>query len=78
MPLVLSRKKREAVKIADEITVTVIEIRGDKVRLLIDAPRDVPVHREEIYEAIKATEAADTQSPGLCTEAREADGSRST
>jgi carbon storage regulator len=51
--LVLSRKKDEKIVIGDKITVMVIEIRGDKVRLGIDAPRDVTVHREEVYEAIK-------------------------
>jgi carbon storage regulator len=51
--LVLSRKKDEKIVIGDNITIMVIEIRGDKIRLGIDAPRDVTVHREEVYEAIK-------------------------
>jgi len=51
--LVLSRKKDEKIVIGDSITLMVIEIRGDKVRLGIEAPRDVTVHREEIYEAIR-------------------------
>jgi carbon storage regulator len=51
--LVLSRKKDEKIVIGDNITLMVIEIRGDKVRLGIDAPRDVAVHREEVYDAIK-------------------------
>ena len=51
--LVLSRKKDEKIVIGDSITLMVIEIRGDKVRLGIEAPRDVAVHREEVYEAIK-------------------------
>ena len=50
--LVLSRKKNESIVIQNEIIVTVIEIRGDKVRLGIVAPKDVPVHRQEVYEAI--------------------------
>ena len=50
--LVLSRKKDEKIIIGDSITLMVIEIRGDKVRLGIDAPRDVSVHRQEVYEAI--------------------------
>lgn len=50
--LVLSRKKDEKIIIGDNITVMVIEIRGDKVRLGIDAPRDVSVHRQEVYDAI--------------------------
>lgn len=51
--LVLSRKKDEKIIIGDQIKVMVIEIRGDKVRLGIDAPKEVTVHREEVYEAIK-------------------------
>ncbi|QDT64465.1 carbon storage regulator CsrA [Calycomorphotria hydatis] len=51
--LVLSRKKDEKIIIGDQITLMVIEIRGDKVRLGIDAPKDVSVHREEVYNAIK-------------------------
>ena len=51
--LVLSRKKNESIVINDDITIVVVEIRGDKVRLGIEAPREVPVHRSEIYEAIR-------------------------
>lgn len=51
--LVLSRKKDEKIIIGDKITIMVIEVRGDKVRLGIDAPKDVTVHRQEVYEAIK-------------------------
>ncbi len=51
--LVLSRKKNESIIINDHITVTVVEIRGDKVRLGIDAPKEVTVHRREVYEAIQ-------------------------
>lgn len=50
--LVLSRKKNESIVINDNIVVTIVEIRGDKVRLGIDAPRDVPVHRREVLDAI--------------------------
>jgi carbon storage regulator len=52
--LVLSRKKNESIVINDHITITVVEIRGDKVRLGIDAPKDVAVHRREVYEAIQS------------------------
>jgi len=55
--LVLTRKKNEVIVIGDDIHITVIEIRGDKVRLGIDAPRDVTVHRAEVYEAIKREQA---------------------
>lgn len=51
--LVLSRKKDEKIVIGDSITLMVIEIRGDKVRLGIEAPNDVSVHRQEIYDAIQ-------------------------
>lgn len=51
--LVLSRKKDESIIINDTIRVTIVEIRGDKVRLGIDAPKDVAVHRREVYEAIQ-------------------------
>jgi len=51
--LVLSRKKNESVVVNDNISIVVVEIRGDKVRLGIEAPKDVPVHRKEIYDAIK-------------------------
>lgn len=54
--LVLSRKKNESIIINDHITVTVVEIRGDKVRLGIEAPKDVSVHRREVYEAIQHQE----------------------
>ncbi|MBM4074645.1 MAG: carbon storage regulator CsrA [Planctomycetes bacterium] len=52
--LVLSRKKNESIVIGETIVVTVVEIRGDKVRLGIEAPRDVSVHRKEIADAIAA------------------------
>ena len=54
--LVLSRKKNESIVIDDRIILTVVEIRGDKVRLGIEAPKDVPVHRKEVYEAIQVEE----------------------
>jgi carbon storage regulator len=50
--LVLSRKKNESIVINNDIIVTVVEIRGDKVRLGIVAPKEVPVHRQEVYDAI--------------------------
>ena len=50
--LVLSRKKHESIIIDDEITVTVVEILGDKVRIGVDAPKEVPVHRREVWDAI--------------------------
>ena len=50
--LVLSRKKNESIVINNDITIVVVEIRGDKVRLGVEAPKEVPVHRREVYEAI--------------------------
>jgi carbon storage regulator len=60
--LVLSRKMNESIVIRDDIVVTVVEIRGDKVRLGIEAPKEVAVHRREVYEKIKET-GRDTHSP---------------
>ena len=51
--LVLSRHRDESIMIGDDIVVTIVDIRGDKVRLGIDAPSDIPVHRQEVYEAIQ-------------------------
>jgi carbon storage regulator len=51
--LVLSRHRDESIMIGDEIVITIVDIRGDKVRLGIQAPTHVPVHRQEVYEAIK-------------------------
>ena len=56
--LVLSRKKNESIVINDNITIVVVEIRGDKVRLGIECPKEVPVHRREVFEAIQRNEAA--------------------
>lgn len=50
--LVLSRKKNESIVINDDITIVVVEIRGDKVRLGVEAPKEVPVHRRETFDAI--------------------------
>lgn len=54
--LVLSRKKNESIVIDEKIVITVVEVRGDKVRLGIQAPRDVPVHRQEVHQALKEAE----------------------
>lgn len=50
--LVLSRHRDESIMIGDNIVITIVDIRGDKVRLGIDAPTDIPVHRQEVYDAI--------------------------
>jgi carbon storage regulator len=56
--LVLSRKKNESIVINNDITIVVVEIRGDKVRLGVEAPKEVPVHRREVYDAIRRNDAA--------------------
>ncbi|MEZ6143700.1 MAG: carbon storage regulator CsrA [Zavarzinella sp.] len=68
--LVLSRKKNESVVINNNVVVTIVEVRGDKVRLGIVAPRDVSVHRQEIYNAIydvKLTDDAKATKPITAT-----------
>ena len=63
--LVLSRQRDETIMIGDDIEITIVDIRGDKVRLGITAPRSVPVHRKEVYDAIKReNEAAARLRPG--------------
>ena len=51
--LVLSRQKDQTIMIGDNVEITVVDIRGDKVRLGITAPSEIPVHRKEVYDAIK-------------------------
>ena len=51
--LVLSRQRDESIIIGDNIVITIVDIRGDKVRLVINAPTEIPVHRQEVYEAIQ-------------------------
>ena len=69
--LVLSRHRDESIMIGDDIVITVVDLRGDKVRLGIEAPKSIPVHRQEVYDAIqrenqKAAQmgTADTKSLG--------------
>jgi len=51
--LVLSRHRDESIMIGNDVVVTIVDIRGDKVRLGIQAPQEIPVHREEVYDAIQ-------------------------
>jgi len=56
--LVLSRRRDETIMIGEEVEITVVDIRGDKVRLGITAPARIPVHRKEVYDAIKRENTA--------------------
>jgi carbon storage regulator len=69
--LVLSRQRDESIVIGDNIVITIVDIRGDKVRLGINAPAEIPVHRQEVYDAIQREnlrasrlEPRDTQALG--------------
>lgn len=61
--LVLSRKKNESIVVNHDITIVIVEIRGDKVRLGIEAPKEYPVHRREVYDIIYAN--PDASAPGV-------------
>ncbi|MGA1979204.1 MAG: carbon storage regulator CsrA [Sedimentisphaerales bacterium] len=62
--LVLSRQKDESIMIGDDIKITIVDVRGDKVRLGINAPKEVPVHRIEVYEAIQKEKKIDKETRG--------------
>lgn len=70
--LVLSRKKNESIVINDDITIVVVEIRGDKVRLGVEAPKEVPVHRHEVYEAIQRNQRIQDAEPPRAADASSA------
>jgi len=71
--LVLSRKKNESIVINDDIAIVVVEIRGDKVRLGVEAPKEVPVHRREVYDAIKRAEKQQQESEATPNSAPKSD-----
>ena len=71
--LVLSRHRNEKIIIGDNIEVVIVDIRGDKVRLGIEAPKDVSVHRREVYDAIKREEEA-RQAKELINQSTEISG----
>ncbi|MEO1618186.1 MAG: carbon storage regulator CsrA [Planctomycetota bacterium] len=60
--LVLSRHRDESIMIGDDVVVTIVDIRGDKVRLGIEAPQSIPVHRQEVYDAIQRENRRSSQT----------------
>ncbi len=71
--LVLSRQRDESIIIGDNIVITIVDIRGDKVRLGIQAPIEIPVHRQEVYDAIQrenmqAAQSGDAKSEPVSSE----------
>lgn len=62
--LVLSRQKDESIVIGDNVEITIVDVRGDKVRLGINAPREISVHRKEIYNAIQKEKAMAAKEAG--------------
>ena len=76
--LVLSRQKDESIIIGDDIEITIVDVRGDKVRLGINAPREISVHRKEIYEAIQREKAQQRAAESAATpkadDSKSADG----
>ncbi len=62
--LVLSRQRDESIMIGDDVEITIVDVRGDKVRLGITAPKNVPVHRREIYDAIQREKAEKAAQEG--------------
>ena len=65
--LVLSRHRDESIMIGDDVVVTIVDIRGDKVRLGIEAPQSIPVHRQEVYEAIQRENRQASQTSSSTT-----------
>ena len=61
--LVLSRHRDESIMIGDDVVITIVDIRGDKVRLGIKAPQEIPVHRQEVYDAIKRENQDSSEDP---------------
>ncbi len=59
--LVLSRQKDESIVIGDDVEITIVDVRGDKVRLGITAPKSIPVHRREVYDAIQREKATNKE-----------------
>jgi carbon storage regulator len=62
--LILTRRVGETLMVGDEVTVTVLGVKGNQVRIGVNAPKEVAVHREEIYQRIQAENNADEAEPG--------------
>jgi len=71
--LILTRRVGETLMIGDEVTVTVLGVKGNQVRIGVNAPRDVAVHREEIYERIKREQAEGASIPGVVSQGNRLD-----
>lgn len=71
--LILTRRVGETLMIGDEVTVTVLGVKGNQVRIGVNAPRDVAVHREEIYERIKREQAEGVSVPGVVAQGHRLD-----
>ena len=67
--LILTRRAGETVMIGSDVTITVLGVKGNQVRIGINAPKDVAVHREEIFERITKEKNSDTSEPGSASEA---------
>jgi carbon storage regulator len=69
--LVLSRQRDESIMIGDDVEITIVDVRGDKVRLGITAPKQIPVHRREIYDAIQREKAEKAQAEAAANPTQE-------
>ncbi len=79
--LVLSRLRDESIVIGDNVVITVVDVRGDKVKLGINAPKEIPVHRQEVYDAIRkeneqASRLAPNEALAVGSRAKRPDGDR--
>lgn len=73
--LVLSRQRDESIIIGDNIVITIVDIRGDKVRLGIQAPKEIPVHRQEVYDAIQRESGQAEKKADSVPDSSESEGS---